>query len=502
MKKALLGIDVGTTGAKASIFDLSGNLLGYGFKEYGVKCERQGWAEQDAEEVWKATKQVIKTACKNVGESVTAISISVQGDAVIPIDESKNAIGTAHLGMDYRGLSQTEKCKKMADEREIYNLTGMRPHPMNSIIKIAWIKENQPSLYQKAYKFVTYADFIMAKLGSDEIVIDYTMASRTMAFDTISKKWANEILRLFGISEDKLAKPTPSGTVVGTINEDLANELGISKSAVLVTGGHDQTCAALGAGVIDSGVALDSHGTAEVLSFCLPKISIDERLFSGYYPYYSHVVKDKYFTFALNHTGGILLKWYAEQFCNFDYLTAKEKGVSVYDVIMENLPKEISPVMVLPHLNGSGNPVCDLSSKGVIVGLTMNTNRYDIAKAVLESLAFEMRLNIEYLKSSGIEINRINCVGGGARSDIGVQLKADVLSMPVHTLKIRESACLGASLLAGVAVGEYKSFEQAIKVVETEKTYYPREEFSKKYDERYKIYKQLYSIVKEINYKL
>ncbi len=493
----LLGIDVGTTGAKAAVFDCSGNMLGYGFKEYGINCPQVGWAEQDPEFVWEKTKEVIKIACNGVGEKIKAVSLSVQGDAVIPIDKNRKAIGPAHLGMDYRATEQVKRITELIEERKLFEITGMRPHPMNSLVKIMWIRDNQPSIYKKAYKFVTYADFIMAKLGSDEIVIDYTMASRTMGFETSTKKWSKEILDKVEISVDKLATPIASGSIVGKIETSLAKELGIASTAVIVAGGHDQTCAALGAGVVETGTALDSHGTAEVLSICFPEMRVDGNMYNGFFPCYPHVVKDRFFTFALNHTGGILLKWYAEQFCSADAVSAKEKDCSVYEEIMKNLPEQPSSVMALPHFNGSGNPVCDLSSKGVILGLTMSTDRYQIAKAILESLSFEMRLSIEVFKELGIDIKRINCVGGGARSPIGLQLKADVLGMPVNTLKIRESACLGSALLAGIAIGVYSSVEEAVKVVKTAETYYPRKQFVEKYGQRFNLYKQLYPTLRE-----
>ncbi|HVI41996.1 MAG TPA: FGGY family carbohydrate kinase, partial [Anaerovoracaceae bacterium] len=246
----LLGIDVGTTGAKAAVFNDDGIQMGYAFQEYGIISPQRGYAEQDAELVWNITKEVIKKAITGIGHEIAALSISVQGDAIIPINENREALSYAQLGMDYRGTEETKRCETEFGGRNLFELTGMRPHPLNSLIKILWIKNNDPELYDKTFKFVTYADFILGKLGSDEIVIDYTMASRTMAFDIKKLQWSKEVSDKLDIDIDKLATPVPSGTIVGTIQKGLADELQLNQKALLVAGGHDQTCAALGAGIV------------------------------------------------------------------------------------------------------------------------------------------------------------------------------------------------------------------------------------------------------------
>lgn len=494
----LLGIDIGTTGAKAAVFNEDGIQMGYAFQEYGILCPRNGYAEQDAEQVWKITKDVIKKAVAGTGLEITALSVSVQGDAIIPINENRDALSYAQLGMDYRGTEETKYCETVFGGSNLFELTGMRPHPLNSLIKIMWTKNNDPELYGKAFKFVTYADFILGKLGSDEIVIDYTMASRTMAFDLRKLQWSEEVLGKLGIDAGKLAVPVPSGTIVGTIFKELADELQLNPAALLVAGGHDQTCAALGAGIVKDNMALDSHGTAEVISTAFSSLPLNDTMFQSYYPCYIHSVSDMYFTFSLNHTGGILLKWFVENFCGDDVIAAAKAGDQVYNYMIDRMPKGPSSVMVLPHFNGSGTPTCDLDAKGAFLGLTMSTSRYDIAKAILEALSYEIRLNLENMKTIGIDIKQLLCVGGGARSPVGLQNKADILGIPVSSLKIREAACLGAAMLAGTAAGVYNDPKDAAKIVRLSETYYPSEPIRQVYNNKYCIYSQLYDKLKEI----
>lgn len=495
-----LGLDVGTTGTKAVVFDVDGNIKGYGFNEYEVICEKPGYAEQNPERVWELTKQVIKKAVADSGvREIKALSLSVQGDAIIPVDKNIMPLHNTLLGMDYRSVKQAEACSAVFGERELFNQTGMRPHPLNSLTKILWFKDSRPDIFNKAYKFMTYADYILSKLGA-EPVIDFTMASRTMAFDLQNLKWSENILGNVGIDIGQLSKAVPSGEIVGKISRALADELGLSGHTLLVAGGHDQPCAALGAGVIKENIAIDSHGTAEVVSTAFRTPMLNDRMYNGYYPCYCHAKKGMYFTFSLNHIGGILFKWYRDNLGYAEVKEAEELGIGAYELMENKAPVGPSPVLILPHFNGSGTPWCDLDSKGAILGLTMATTRHDIVKGILDSLTYELRINIETMRQAGININELRSVGGGAKSPLWLQIKADITGCTVSTLKVREAACLGAALLAGVAGGGYKNLDEAVNhTVASRDTYYPNEKAAALYNEKYGIYKQLYGTLKEIN---
>lgn len=491
-----LGIDIGTTGVKAAVFNQDGTMTGYAFQEYDILCPESGLAEQDAEKIWSISKAAIAQAIIGLGHNIKALSLSVQGDAVIPVDKDGNALSHAHLGMDYRGAKESADIGCLLGDKNIFCKTGMRPHPMNTLVKICWIKEHNPLLFDCTYKFTTYADFILKKLGSDEFTIDYTMASRTMAFDLHSSSWSDDILNTLGIPKEKLSRPVPSGTVVGTISKELADELKLARSVLLVAGGHDQTCAALGAGIVRENLALDSHGTAEVISTAFTSPHLDDTMFSSYYPCYIHAVPEMYFTFSLNHTGGVLLKWFTEQFCLEDRIKARDSSEQIYSYLFRQFSPEPSPLLVLPYFNGSGTPTCDLSMKGAFLGLTMSTTRHDIAKAIVESLSYELKLNLETMKQTGISIDTLRCVGGGARSPVGLQNKADILGIPVSTLKVREAACLGAAILAGTAIGFYNNVLESEHIVRLEQTYFPDDIMHRKYMEIYTNYAALYDIMK------
>lgn len=499
----LMGIDVGTTGVKVAVFDECGIMLGYGFQHYSVFLSKDNHVEQDAEVVWERTKDAMACAVLASGGDISAISLSVQGDAIIPIGSDHIALCNCILGMDYRSEDQTRLCVQLLGDRELYRITGMRPHPMNSLTKVMWFRQNRPDLNDTVYKYTTYADFILLKLGVNEPVIDLTMASRFMALDSSNKRWSNRILDTIAIDSELLSRPCPSAQIVGIIDKLLASELGISQKAKIVSGGHDQTCAAFGAGIIgDEFTALDSHGTAEVVSTAFRTVKNSDAMYKGFFPCTLYVIDGYYFTFALNHTGGILFQWLRDVICEKDIDRANELGIDPYTYLIDKAPEEPSKVLVLPHFNGSGTPICDLESKGAFIGLSLKTTREDLVKAVLDSLTYEMKQNICFLREVGIEINKLRCVGGAAKSDKWMQIKADILGIEIETLSIRESACLGAAMLAGIAEGVFSSAQEASSIVKVKRCFVPNEEKNYLYDKKYHTYSQLYGALRSINHDL
>jgi xylulokinase len=488
----LMGLDVGTTGVKAAVFDESGEMKGYGFEEYEVVCQKPGWAEQDAERVFQAACRVMGEAAKQSGGGIAAIGLSVQGDAVIAVDERFRPVAPVQLGMDYRCRAESDAFSREFGEEWLFQKTGMRPHPLNSLCKIRNFVQAAPEIDRKTARYMTYSDYMLSRLGADEPVIDHTMATRTMGVDLKTLDWDDALLAAAGVDRARLSKPVPSGVQVGRLDPMLAEVLHISPWAMLVTGGHDQPCAAVGAGVVRPDLALDSHGTAEVVSSAFDVPNTSDAMFKGGFPCYAHAAAGMFFTFSLNHTAGILYRWFVENFCQPDAQEAAQKGARLYEYVLSQSPDAPSPVIVLPYWSGKCTPDWNLAAKGLMVGMTMATTRYDEARAIVEALCFDLLENIEALKAAGVRIESLRAVGGGARSPIGLQMKADVTGLPVHTLKVREAACLGAALLAGVAAGAFGSTREAASIVRLDETYEPRPGMHARYGERYALYRRLY----------
>lgn len=490
-------MDVGTTGCKVFIFDEEGTPCAGTFEEYAVLHPADGWTEQDPMPIFRIALALLGKALKQSGiRELSAITLSVQGDAVIPVGRDDKPLYRAILGMDTRSRQEADWCDTVLGAYELFAVSGMRPHPVNSLTKIMWIERNRPDIAEKVHKYMTYESLFYKLLGSDEAITDSTMASRTMAYSQQSGGWCGDILRRTGVAAEKLCTIVPSGNVVGRLSGALAEELGLTGRPLLVAGAHDQVSAALGAGAVEEGLAVDSHGTAEVLSVCLEQPNRSRPFFEGYYPCYRHALSGKYFSFALNHAGGIVLKWLR------DTLVWKDGpgGESIsFGKLVEDMPEQPSGLLFLPHLNGSGTPYCDLNARGAIVGLTLASTKEEIVRALLEGLAFEMRVNQDRFAEIDIPIRAIRCVGGGAKSPKGLQLKADILGQPVSSLRVREAASLGAAIIGFTACGVFRSMEEGARaLVRTDATYEPNPALAARYLALYDSYRNLYAQLRPI----
>lgn len=518
----LLGLDIGTSGCKATIVDFDGNITGQAYKEYSLVTPLPGWQEIDPELVWRSAKEVIvKTA--NKSNSIEAISVSSFGEAVIPVGYKGNTLHNSMIYIDSRGQEQASYLKDNLGLDKILGITGAAVHPMYSICKIMWLKQNMPEIYKNTWKFFLFADFILFKLGAKPHT-DYSLAARTMAFDVINKKWSQEILDCAGVAEEKFGEPVQSGTIVGTITKSIAEELSLNEGVLLVAGGHDQPCTALGAGVIKNDLAVDGLGTAECITAAFDHPVISDSMASSSFACVPHVIKDMYVTYAFTFTSGSMLKWYRDNFGQIFKEEAVRTGVNIYDLLIEKalkingkspvLEKENAPenvqenmqenikaadLFVLPHFAGAATPYMDTAAKGAIVGLDIDTKGEDIIKAILEGITFEMMVNVERLAKSGVKIDELRVVGGLAKSDLYLQLKADIMGKKVTTLEVSEAGTIGVVILAGTACGAFKSIEDAVsKLVKKKKEYFPDSNLHEIYKKKFETYKRIYPSLKSI----
>lgn len=493
----VFSVDVGTTGAKVLLLDSGGQVLGSSFREYPVRHSAPGYAEQDAEAVAAVVVTLLEETARAAGtDRVDALCYSVQGDAVIPVDENDRPLLPAILGMDYRSAALMERFERRMGGRMLFERTGMRPHPIVSSGKMLWVERERPDIAAKTCRYLTYDSFLLRRLGAEEYLTDLTMASRSMACGLSSGEWDGEILSAIGIDQAKLPRIVPSGARVGHMDAALARRIGLVNRPELVAGGHDQCCAAIGAGAVRPNLAVDSHGTAEVLSVSLDAPLVSAAMYDSQYPCYRHAAPNRFFSFALNHSGGVALRWHRDTLCAEERIQAEQTGKSAYDLMVEGMPEEPTGMLFLPHFNGRGTPHTNLDAQGALVGLTLATGRAEITKALLEGLAFELRLNAERFVQIGIPVAELRCVGGGASHPASLQLKADVLGKPVSTLAQGQAASLGAGIIALTALGEYTDLDAAVQaLVRIERTFVPQRERAAIYDERFAAYQALCSAV-------
>ena len=499
-----MGLDIGSSACKSAIFTLEGDPISIQTLEYSMSHPQPGWCELDPKEVWSRLRESVKKSIRasNVKpEDIVGISISSQGEAVIPVDGYGEWLYPAIHAFDNRTTHQCEWWERNLGRLKIFKITGQPLHPMYSINKIMWMRGNRPSIFRRTRKFLCFEDYIIFKL-TGKFATDYSIASRTMAFDIVKKGWSNEMLSVANLSEEILPDPLPSGKAVGEVNSVSARETGLKKGTIVSTGGHDQACGALGVGAVQSGPTMDATGTVECLAVASEKPHLDRRTLSSNYPCYCHVKDDMYIMLAWNPTAGSLLRWIRDQFCEKEMDQVKKVSKSAYDLMTERAkssPLGSSGLYVLPYFMGSGTPTFNPDARGAMLGLTISHTKADIIRAVLEGITYDLKQNIELLESYGLKISSLKAIGGGARSEFWLKLKADITGKKVELPNIGESAVLGAAILAGVGTKIFSNVHTAIKkIYKRKRIYYPNERNQPIYEYRYRTYKEIYPTLSPI----
>jgi xylulokinase len=292
----------------------------------------------------------------------------------------------------------------------------------------------------------------------------------------------------------------PSGTVVGELGGKAAAELGLSKGCKVVTGGHDQPAGALGAGIIKEKVAIDATGTVECFAPAFSRPVMNRAMLRNNFCCYYHVAPKLYVTLAFNFTGGSLLRWFRDTVAGEEKAEAKRRGVDVYDILLAKMADKPTGLFVLPHFTMTGTPYMDPSPTGAIIGLNLATSKAELIKAVLEGISYEMKLNIELLEEAGVVVDELRAIGGGAKSERWLQLKADMFNKRIVRLKTTEAACQGMAIAAGVATGEYASFSEAVRtVVRPDKVFRPNKLRADEYEEKLATYRKIYPALKTLH---
>lgn len=497
---SVIGLDIGTTGCKAAVFSDQWKILASAVREYSVLTPRPHWAEQDAELVWElALETLAHVASESKADPPKAIALSVQGEAVIAVDEAGRPMRHAILGMDTRTTAECDWLAETFGPETLFRRTGMPMHTMNTVTKLLWLRRNEPQLWGRAAQFLLYEDYFLRRL-TGRAVISHCLASRTQMYDLGTSTWAADVLDRCEIDPRRLAELLPPGeSVVGTLDRALACEVGLPSSVLVAAGGHDQACAALGSGVIRPGTAMVSTGTAEVLEVAMASPVLAPKLCEGKISVYRHVVGGLYLAMTLNHSGGLALRWFRDTLCQDRIAEAAQTGRDAYDLMQAGAPDGPTDLLVLPHFAGAGTPLLDTRSRAAIVGLTFATTQAEIAKAILEGLTFELRVNLELLREAGIALDELHAVGGGVRSRLWLQLKADICRTRLRVPRVTEAACLGAAILAAVAAGVCPDVAgAACAAVDFDTIVEPNPDHSRRYDQCYGLYQRLYPSLKEI----
>ena len=491
----IAGLDIGTTGCKLTVFDENGKYLDKAYQDYPVS-RGTGEHEADVSAIMEGVYAVLEKMSAAYPD-IAGIGVTSFGETFVMTDGEGHPLHRAMLYTDPRGAEECRELEEKLGGRIIASITGLKPHEMYSLPKIMWMKKHRPEIYKKAEHIFLMEDFVIYAL-TGKAKIDYSLAARTMGFDITFLKWSQELFDAADVDMDLLSEPVPTGSAAGTVTEKTIKRTGLSPDTKIIAVSHDQVAAAVGAGVFDSDTAVDGAGTVECITPVYDGLPDLEIMYRGNYAVVPYVIPGKYVCYAFSYTGGALIQWCVDNLAKKEKEEAKEQGVSVNEYLEER-SEGPTGLRVLPHFAGAATPYMDTGSKGAIVGLTAASTAADIYRACMEGVCYEMMVNMEYLKESGVTFTMLHATGGGAHSPVWMQMKADMLNLPVTALSTVDAGTVGSAMLTGVAVGCFKDLKDAAAhMVEKKKVYEPDAKMHEKYQKLYERYRRLYKAVRPL----
>ena len=462
LAQALLALDAGTTSVKAGLFSPDGHCLGVGHQEYQLETPAADRAQLDPEVYWQACLKTVHEVIEQSGvkpEQVKALAVSSQGETTITLDAQGKAIYPALVWLDNRASSQAAFLVDRLG-KEVYSRTGIPEIvPTWSACKIMWIRQNEPEVFARAHKFLLVQDYLIYRL-TGRIVTDGSISCTTLNYDIVKNTWWTDVQDAIGIRTEQLPEIVQPGTNVGTLSQEAAQQLGLTTKTCVVTGGMDQAVGAIGAGNFEPGKISETTGSALAIQATISDPMIDQ---SKVVPVYYHSVPGQYLLVPVCPTAGMAFKWFRDAFFQDEIKEAEKENMDAYDrltQLAQSVPAGSEGLIMLPHLMGAFSPEPNLLARGSFTGFTLKHTRGHFVRALLEGVAFLLKLNLEYIERTGIFIHEIRSAGGGARSLLWNQIKANVCNRPVVTLVNGETALLGDAILAGVASGVFRSIKE------------------------------------------
>ena len=480
----MLGIDVGTTGTKTLLFRSDGVLMGHAYRPYGMQTPKVGWSEQNPEDWWHAVVDTVREVCSDdaIAQNVCGISLSLQGGTTLAVDENYQPVRPAMVWNDTRCAEQKQAyLQEVGEAQSMYRKTGWKLGNGLNAMQIRWMKDNEPELFQKTAMFLSVPDYISYKL-TGIAAVDLSDVGINQLGNIEKGCYDPQLLAFAGITEEKLPKICCSGEVIGNLTEEAAKELGLTTMTVLSAGAHDQYAVALGAGACNAGDILIGSGTCWVIT-CIG----DQPDFESGLSQSVAAVPGKWGSLWSLSSGGVCLEWLRRNF------TLDPDGIQFsYDVINEEAAKRGAAEDGLFFYPFSGRSTLQKGfNKGSFIGLDLSHDRFHLARAIMEGVAFQIVWMLEAFRTKPSKDGLI-LAGGASKSPLWCQLVADIANLPVRIPEVADLACVGAAVMAGVGSGVYESAAEGCKKLAVgERVLYPNPENATKYAVYFNEYKRI-----------
>lgn len=482
MTDLLFGVDIGTSNVKAVLATPEGTVVAQAQSAYETQFPQSGWAEQHPQDWWQGTVSAVQQALSqpNIHPSqVKGIGVSGQGCAVTLLDTAGEVIRPAIIWMDARSEAQCETLRQCCAD-DILQLNGKSPAPYNADPVLMWLRQHEPQTIDNAQTSLTTTGYITWRLSGEQ-VMNVSDASILFAFDLSKDDWSDSLIDGFGLPRRLYPRVTACQDVIGELQPEPANALGLPAGIPVIAGGEDTSSAGLAIGVAKPGQALLSLGTAGTLYVVQDAPNVHPDLLA-----FAHVLKGQVLLGGSMVAVGGGLNWYRQ-------IVGDDMNFADMTALAEQSEPGANRLLFLPYLSGELQPINDGYARGVFFGLNMGTTQADMVRAVMEGSAFAIAHNATIASEAGTRITEIRAVGGPTRSKLWCQIIADISGYPVTVLNDNAGAPLGDALLAGAGVGLIDDLAMsAIRASGEAHIYEPRAEYSERYQQLFAIYHGLY----------
>lgn len=473
---------MGTSGCKSAVVEMDGRIRASARGEYPFIHPQPGWVELDPRQVWEQIKGTLLTLAPYCHD-VTGIAVSSIGEAMVILDEDDNLIANGVIYLDRRCDGMMDEVVSRIPAEDIYRITGRSPSLIHSLFRLLWFQKNRPEILQRGKKIFLFEDYINYMLCGNR-GIDPGTAATTLLCNVKEHAWSHEIAERFDIPLDLFSPILQPGTALGCLRPELVREIGLPGDAVVYLGCHDQGAATLGGGALDDGEMVSGQGSSESYNLVVDQgLSILQKNRFNYEPY---IKKGHYFATIGNKSHGTSIRWFAENVEKEAYEQARMAGKSIYDILNAQCASDCENLIFLPYLTNEKTG----QITGGFLGVDTGTTKAKMYRALLEGLAFASKSLLGKYEKMNVSLKKLSMVGGAAKSEMLMQLKADVLKRDIDVLDNTEAGITGLAMICAVAEGKVSDYPAARnQFIRVRKTYHP----GKDYTERYEVYRALAS---------